>query len=139
MGLSDEMRDVIVSRELFKAEDSFKAVIYCAEVDIWSTVANRLYYAMFHAISALLVSDGHYIKSHRAIISQFGLYYVKPRLFSVEEGRLLSNVLIMRDRSDYNTFFEGDAATIAPLIEPVRAFIDKVRQYIDSKSGQSNS
>ena len=139
MGLSDEMRDVIVSRELFKAEDSFKAVIYCAEVDIWSTVANRLYYAMFHAISALLVSDGHYIKSHRAIISQFGLYYVKPRLFSVEEGRLLSNVLIMRDRSDYNTFFEGDAATITPLIEPVRAFIDKVRQYIDSKSGQSNS
>ena len=38
----------------------------------WETAANRLYYALFHAMSALLVCDGHQVKSHRGVLALFG-------------------------------------------------------------------
>ena len=34
------------------------------EQDMLSAAANRLYYSLFHAMSALLISDGHNIKGH---------------------------------------------------------------------------
>lgn len=75
MSLSDSERRIIVSRELEKSERTFEDVLFCANQGKWETAANRLYYALFHALSALFVSDGYQVKSHRGILAMFGEHY----------------------------------------------------------------
>ncbi len=134
MSLSDSERQVIVGRELEKAERTFSDALFCVGEDRWETAANRLYYALFHAMSALLVSDGYHIKSHRGILSMFGEHYVKTEIFSRKDGSLLSELVIMRDNADYNCFFDADEEKLRPYIEPTRQLIDKISKYIRKAS-----
>ena len=133
MSLSENERSIIVSREIEKAERTFDDVLFCARENKWEAAANRLYYALFHAMSALLVSDGHRVKSHRGVLAMFGEHYVRTGLFSKKDGALLSDLVIMRDNADYNCFFEADEEKLKPYLEPTRLLIEKIKQYIAHK------
>lgn len=130
MSLSENERSIIVSRELEKSERTFEDVLFCANEGKWETAANRLYYSVFHAMSALLVSDGHQVKSHRGIMALFGEHYVRTDVFSKKDGSLLSDLVIMRDNADYNCFFEANEEKLKPYIEPTRMLIEKIKAYI---------
>ena len=130
MSLSENERSIIVSREIEKAERTFDDVLFCARENKWEAAANRLYYALFHAMSALLVSDGHRVKSHRGVLAMFGEHYVRTELFSKKDGALLSDLVIMRDNADYNCFFEADEEKLKPYLDPTRLLIEKIKQYI---------
>ena len=130
MGLNDEERSVIVNLEIEKANNTYSDVLFFISEERWEAAANRLYYAVFHAVSALLIYDGHNIKSNRGIISMFGQHYVKTNLFTRQEGSLLSNLMIMRDNADYNCFYEADKEKIEPFIEPTGNLINKIKDYI---------
>ena len=54
MRLNDEERRIIVNLEYEKALFFLKQAESIAALDFWDVVANRLYYAVFHAVSALL-------------------------------------------------------------------------------------
>ena len=130
MSLSENERRIIVNRELEKSERTFEDVVFCAKEGKWEAAANRLYYALFHAMAALLINDGHHVKSHRGILAMFGEHYVRTEIFSKKDGSLLSELVIMRDNADYNCFFEADEEKLTPFIEPTRELIERIRQYI---------
>ena len=133
MSLSNEERQIVVNRELEKAQGTFEDMEFCAREGKWEAASNRLYYALFHAMSALLVNDGHNMKSHRGVMALFGEHYVRTGIFDRKDGSLLSDLVIMRDNADYNCFFEATEEKLTPFIEPTRQLIDKIRQYIADK------
>ena len=133
MSLSETERFIIVKRELEKAQKTYDDVLFCVDKGRWETAANRLYYALFHAISALLINDGYQVKSHRGILAMFGEHYIKTDIFAKKDGSLLSDLVIMRDNADYNCFFEADEEKLSPFIEPTRQLIEKIKQYIANK------
>ena len=130
MGLSDAERQTIVRMELEKACKTFADAEFCAKEKKWEASANRLYYALFHATSALLINGGLNVKSHRGILALFGQHYVRTGIFSREDGSLISDLVLMRDNADYNLYYEANEEKIAPYIEPVRQFIKKIEKHI---------
>ena len=133
MSLSENERSIIVNRELEKSERTFDDVLFCAKEGKWEAAANRLYYALFHAMSAVLICDGYQVKSHRGILAMFGEHYVRTEIFPQADGSLLSELVIMRDNADYNCFFEATEERLEQYIEPTRKLIDKIKQYIAEK------
>ncbi|MCR5152751.1 MAG: HEPN domain-containing protein [Prevotella sp.] len=134
MSLSDEERRIIVNRELEKAKRTFRDSVYNANGGLWEATANRLYYAIFHAVSALLIDDGFTVKSHRGIIAMFGEHYIKTGIFDKKHGSLLLDLVIMRDNADYNCFFEADEEKIKPFIELASDMIRKIENYITANA-----
>ena len=132
MSLSSEERRIIVNREIEKSKRTFDDVMFCAKEGKWETVANRLYYALFHAMSALLICDGYQVRSHRGILSMFGEHYVRTEVFTRKDGSLLSELVIMRDNADYNCFFEADKEKMEPYIKPTQQLIEDICKYISS-------
>lgn len=59
MSLNDEERRTVVRLQLEKAHKTFNQIALLREAGYWDNVANRLYYALFHAVSALLINDGY--------------------------------------------------------------------------------
>ena len=93
-------------------------------------VANRLYYAMFHAVSALLIHDKHKVGTHKGAVMMFGQHYVRTGVFSANEGRLYSQLQTMREKADYNSAWQTSEDIMAPLIGPATMFIDKIKDQI---------
>ena len=96
----------------------------------WDNIANRLYYAIFHAVSALLINDGHSVNTHKGVVVLFGQHYVRTGIFSMDDGRLYSQLQTMREKGDYNCAYQTSEDEIEPLIEPTQILVDKIVKYI---------
>lgn len=57
MSLNEEERKIIVDLEFEKAKNMLSQTIELQKLGFWDMVANRLYYAVFHAACALLIND----------------------------------------------------------------------------------
>ena len=53
----------------------------CMREIAFESAANRIYYAVFHAVSALLISAGLSVKSHRGVMALFGEHFVRTGIF----------------------------------------------------------
>ena len=127
MSLNDEERAALVALEMEKAQKLLVDAEQIAALQIWDTVANRLYYAAFHAASALMIHDGHPVNSHRGMVAMLGMHYVKAGILSVDEGRLYSQLQTMRDKGDYNVGFNATANDVQPFIELTKNFVAKIQ------------
>ena len=130
MSLNEEERRIIVNLELEKATNTMTQIPELQKLGYWDNIANRLYYAVFHAVNALLIHDGHPVNTHRGVIAMFGNYYIRTGIFASVEGRLYSDLQTMRNNSDYNCSYDATQQEIEPMIEPAKRLIDKVSDYI---------
>ncbi|MBR4584848.1 MAG: HEPN domain-containing protein [Bacteroidales bacterium] len=67
MSLSEEERTTLVRYQLEKARSTMHEAEALISSDLWNGAANRLYYSIFHAVSALLIHDRHQVNTHKAL------------------------------------------------------------------------
>ena len=130
MKLTDEERQILVNLEYEKAVAFLAQAEGNASIGFWDVVANRLYYSVFHAVSALLINDGHKVGTHKGAILMFGQHYVKEGIFPIEDAKLYSQLQTMSEKGDYNCVYQTSEDEMRPLIEPVREFIGRVGQKL---------
>ena len=98
----------------------------------WNTSVNRMYYACFYAVSALLVKHGVFTSSHTGARQKFGQLFVNAGLVDKSLGRHYSELFDKRQRGDYADFFDIDKDTAqrlyAPSVELVEAITKLVRE-----------
>lgn len=104
-----------------------------SELNYWDLVANRLYYSMFHAVTALMMADGIKNNTHKGTSSQFGRYYVLTGQFSREDGILYSRLQTMREKADYQNTFILDPEKGNSIISQAQALQGKIINAINSK------
>lgn len=80
MGLAEEERQSLVSYKLIKANETIAEIPILINNKLWRNAANRLYYACFYAVSALLVKHGHIAHTHGGVKGLFGNILFLPIL-----------------------------------------------------------
>ena len=100
---------------------------------MWNVAANRLYYALFHAVSALLISEGVPVGSHKGSHLRFGQHFVQTGIFPPSAGKLYSQMESLRERADYNCTFEADQEDIEHFCTPTREMIDRIGELLQKK------
>jgi len=131
MSLNEEERKIVVNLELDKALMLMNQAEKNAEIELWDVVANRLYYSLFHGVSALLIHDHHNVSTHKGAVMMFGQYYVMTGVFSAEHGKFYSKLQTMREKADYNCNWSATEELIKPMIEPAKDFIGKIKDIIN--------
>lgn len=66
----------------------------------WNTAINRMYYACYYAVSALLVKNKVEVSSHAGVRLQFGQLYVKPGIIDRDLGKHFTELFEKRNRGD---------------------------------------
>ena len=130
MSLNDEERQIMVNLEKEKALSTFAEMEILRKAGLWNNIANRLYYAAFHAVSALLISDCHHFGTHQGAVIMLHQHYVATGILSKTDGAFYSQLQTMREKSDYNCTYNATEEDTAPRIEQTRQFIDKVLNLI---------
>jgi len=130
MSLSNEERRIMVELEIERAEKIMQQFAVLQEQQYWDTLVNRMYYAAFHAISALLIHNAMPVHTHKGALIRFNKEFVRTGKFTVEEGRLFSQLEGLRERGDYNCFIDASLEEVVPLIEPLKALIAKIETLV---------
>ena len=86
MSLAAEERYDVVAYRIEKAYETMKQVRGVLPMRYWALIANRLFYAAYYAVSALLIAHGHRVKSHEGTVTQFGLHFAKRRRCHAPRG-----------------------------------------------------
>lgn len=75
--LTDTDRTEIVKYRLEKAYRTYNEAIGSIENGYVETAANRLYYAAYYAVSALLISYKYEASTHNGVIQMFGKVFLR--------------------------------------------------------------
>jgi uncharacterized protein (UPF0332 family) len=116
---------------LESARKTYNAAKVLAENGFWNSAVNRLYYAAFYAVNALLVMNEIQTKSHAATKSQFSLHFIKTGKFEKKYGQLFSELFDWRQKGDYDNIFDYDSESVLPLYEPVDELISLIEIEIN--------
>jgi len=133
MSLNEENRNALVRLRLEKAKEALTEAKGNIELGFWRVVANRLYYACFYAVNALLIKDGITTHTHSGAINQLSLHFVKKGLIREEQSKLYSRLFALRQTGDYSDRISIKEEDIRPLLEPAKEFIEKIEQLISTK------
>jgi uncharacterized protein (UPF0332 family) len=91
--MNDPGKTELVNYRLTKAKETLKEVDLHIQNELWGTAVNRLYYACFYVVTALLLQFDIYAKTHNGTRQMFGLHFIKPGIVSQRSGDYYKNIL----------------------------------------------
>ena len=130
MTLNEENRNALVALRLEKAKEAMTEAKDIIELGHWRVVANRLYYACFYAVSALLIQNEITARTHSGVMNQFGLHFVEKGLVSKEQNKLYGRLFGLRQTGDYDDWVTLKRDDVIHLVEPVQNFIEEIGKLI---------
>ena len=126
-------RKALSQARLEHAIECLSAARNLLETENYKSAANRSYYAVFHAMRAVLAFDEIDMKHHSGIISEFRRRYIKTGIFETRMSEIISVLFDVRTDSDYDDFFVISKADTAAQIENAAYFVDRIAVYLKSK------
>jgi uncharacterized protein (UPF0332 family) len=91
---------------------------------------NRLYYACFYAVSALLAQEGLSSSKHSGVRSLFNQHFVKTNVIRAETARIFNDLFERRQEGDYVDFVRFDESQVRAWMPHAEAFVDQVASLI---------
>ena len=139
MSLTFDERKAVVDFRIEKARRAFEQAQGVVELQYWETIANRLYYAAYNAVSAMLIAYGYTAHSHDAVIHLFGQHFVNPGIVDIKDGKLYHQLFTMRLTGDYDDTYGLTSEDVLPLIEPASELIEKAISIATKKINESQA
>lgn len=125
--LSDSDRIEVVRYRIEKAYRAYKEAVGSIESGFVETAANRLYYAAYYAVSALLIAFQYEANTHNGVIQMFGMAFLRNNIVEKKYGRIYNQLFSLRLTGDYEDRHILDMSTeVMPLVEPAKELIDTV-------------
>ena len=85
--MNENHRNNLIKYRLERAQETFDEAILMKQEKHWNTCANRLYYACFYAVLALLEKYGFASSKHIGVKSLFNQHFIKTGKLSKEYGK----------------------------------------------------
>jgi uncharacterized protein (UPF0332 family) len=130
MSLSNEERNVLVALELKKARETYDEIEILVTANRLNGAANRMYYAVFHAVCALHIHDGIQVNTHKGSHALFSQQYIKTGILPREYGQLYNQLQTMREESDYNCAYDVEFEELQQRLEPTRRIIEDIERLV---------
>jgi hypothetical protein len=123
-------QDDYINYRFQRAKESLEEALIMEENKRWNAVVNRLYYACFYAVIALLLKNNLENQTHDGARTLFGLHFVKTGKIDIKHGKLFSKLFDYRQKGDYGDLYNHDETTVVPLIGQVKSFIGDIEKIL---------
>jgi uncharacterized protein (UPF0332 family) len=133
MGLSEEEKKILIELKIERANEAIGEIPYLVEQSFYRTAVNRLYYACYYIVSALLLQEGYNVHTHKGIIALFSMNFVKTGIVSNEEGKLYRSLFELRLTGDYDEVKIIDREDVVTRLQPAQNFIKTIEKLINEK------
>ena len=132
MSLTNEDKIVLTQLHLEKAHACLSDGEQLLRMDSISAAANRLYYAVFHAIHALFVANGIQSKSHHGTNAQFHQHFIKTGIIEPKFGHFIAVMENMREKADYDVIYDVTRDELEALKPVALELVQKIEQLLNN-------
>ena len=123
-------RTELVKYRMNRAKETFSDVEFQVENRKWSTAVNRLYYACYYAVTALLLWNELNTKTHNGVRQMFALHFIKTNIIDRKHADIYTDIFDMRQTGDYGDFIIIDENKIIALLQPARELIGIIEKNL---------
>ena len=131
--MSDKHMSDYSIRRLEKSADDLETALINYNAKKYNASANRAYYAVYHAIRAVLALDDIERKKHSGNISYFREHYIASDIFDRAYSETIKSAETLRNEADYDDMKITSAEDAQDIIEKARSFYFAVKEHIENR------
>jgi uncharacterized protein (UPF0332 family) len=126
--MNEQERSELVNYRIAKAIATLEEVNIANE--LWNTAVNRLYYACYYAVTALLINNEIHAQTHGGVRQMFGLHFIKTGILQTDSGKFYPDIFDMRQTGDYDDFIDFDKDDVMDLLTPANKLVSDIEKMI---------
>jgi len=121
----------LIRHRMSKARDTLEDAEILYERIKLNSAVNRIYYAVFHEVTALLITQGLASRKHIGMMALFNRHFVKPGKVSREAGKFYGKAFEFRQESDYGDYVVFNRDEVGVWIQKAKAFLGELDILIE--------
>lgn len=114
-----------------RAKRRLDAAYHLFKEDFYEDAVSRAYYSMYFAAKALLLKRNITVKTHKGLLSKFGLEFVDEGVVEKYYGRALRIAEELREEADYSISREISKEEAESIIEDAEKFLDRIKRVLE--------
>lgn len=114
-----ETTKAIITYKLERARESLTDAKQLYESGSLHATVNRIYYAMFYSVNALLLTKNLSSAKHSGVRSLFSKEFINTGIVDKPFGRFYSEIFEKRQKSDYKDFVEFEKEGFVNAIDEI--------------------
>ncbi len=91
------------------------------------SIVNRIYYAMFHTVNALLITKGLSSSKHSGVRALFNKEIVNKGLIEKQFGEFYADMYDRRQKADYKDFVKFEEGEVREWLSKAEEFRNKIK------------
>lgn len=122
----------LIRYRLQRAHEALDDAQFNLDAGRFSVASNRIYYAMFYAVLALLTTRDLSSSRHSGVIALFYDNFVQTGVFPAALAKYVGRALEVRTDSDYKVSAPPEPAKLGELLDNARVFVRKAEELIET-------
>ncbi|HET9955268.1 MAG TPA: HEPN domain-containing protein, partial [Polyangiaceae bacterium] len=122
--------DVGIQLELGHARSAHRAAQLLRDAGLYNDALNRLYYALYHVVTALLLSSGVEPRRHRALPGLLGTHFAHA--LGPAELAAVARAATWRDLADYERTWQANAEVTAQAFAEIEPLMARLHELLDA-------
>jgi uncharacterized protein (UPF0332 family) len=114
--------------ELRQASSAHRSAQLLRDAGLYNDSLNRLYYALYHTVTALLLTTGVEPRRHRALPGLLGTHFAAT--LSPTDLSIVARAATWRDLADYERTWEADSVVTLQAFAEIEPLMERVRQLV---------
>lgn len=129
--LDEDSINALVSYRIQRAKKTLSEADVLINDGYYNAAINRLYYACYYAVIALLVKNRIPAQTHQGVKQMFGMHFIINNRISNKHSRFYSQLFNDRMSGDYDDFLQYDADMLEEVRPQAEEFIAAVEQELN--------
>ncbi|MDX1960652.1 MAG: HEPN domain-containing protein [Leptospiraceae bacterium] len=120
----------VISLTLAKANQKLKAATIDLQNELFDDSASRSYYAVYHAITAALLTKQLSFSSHNQTLGAFNKEFIHTEIFSKKYTKMIYQLFSARETGDYDIRSDIDHKKAKGYLENAIIIVKDIESYI---------
>lgn len=130
---NDSLQRDYAKYRIERAKEDLEAARLLFKTENYRIANNRAYYAIFHAMRAVLVFDNFDSSKHSGVIAEFRRRYIKEGIFPAEISKMIGAAFTIRNASDYDDMFLANRTDTEQQIQNAEYVWKILAEYVEKK------
>jgi uncharacterized protein (UPF0332 family) len=133
--VTGDNKRVNIASELARSDECLRAAGVLVEAGLLHDAESRLYYAIYHAAVAALLTEGLEPRSHAGVSSLLGLHFIKTGRLDADDGRLFARIQKYRVEADDSRDFVITGPALREDLAACAGFVARIRALVATSLG----
>ena len=122
----------LIKYRLNRAQETLEEADLLLKHNKMNASVNRIYYALFYAVLALLRTKHLISTKHTGVKAFFHKHFIKSGIIEENMGKFYDKMFDLRHKGEYEDFVHFEKEEVKEYLEDARKFVEKIKKYIET-------